>query len=390
MMVTTGTIMAEKILIVDDDPETLRLISLVLQRQGFQVFTSPNGAEALQVTQAETPDLILLDVMMPDQDGYAVTRQIRGLPQSKTTPILMFSARTQVEDRLAGYDAGVDEYLTKPIHPAELTARIRSQLARSKKRDSGPVQPRGFVIGVMAPKGGLGASTLTLNLAIALNQKFAKDVIAVEMRPGHGSWAFELELPHSDGLNKLLDLKPELINPASAAKELYRSSYGVRLLPASNNLRDTAVQGLPAHYEAVVRSLAAQCDFLLLDIGPLLNPAIEKILPEFDEILLLTEPNPNTVKRSKILLTSLSSSGMARSQLVTVVVVNRVRSDIQLTLPQIQTMMGIEVKHVISPAPEAAHQAALNSKPLIKIQPESLVARQFEQLAETIIGQSKR
>ena len=114
--------MPQKILIADDDVETLRLIGLMLQRQGFEIAAASNGAQALEMACTVSPDLIILDVMMPDMDGYQVTRQLRQDATTAEIPILMFTAKTQVEDKVTGYEAGVDEYITKPIHPAELVA----------------------------------------------------------------------------------------------------------------------------------------------------------------------------------------------------------------------------------------------------------------------------
>ena len=163
--------MSDKILIVDDDIETLRLVGLMLQRQGFQIIAANNGAQALSQASHERPDLVLLDIMMPDMDGYQVTRLLRKDPPTANTPILMFTAKGQVDDKVAGYEAGVDDYLTKPVHPVELVARIKSQLARNRGRVPG-IAPneQGYLLGVVAPKGGMGVSSLVLNLALRMHQ----------------------------------------------------------------------------------------------------------------------------------------------------------------------------------------------------------------------------
>ena len=104
--------MAEKILIVDDDPDTIEFLKLLLERQGYQTVAALNGMQALSVAHSEKPDLVILDVMMPDLDGFEVARSLRRHPDTALTPILMFTAKTQVEDKVAGYEAGVDIYLT--------------------------------------------------------------------------------------------------------------------------------------------------------------------------------------------------------------------------------------------------------------------------------------
>ncbi|HEX9028601.1 MAG TPA: response regulator, partial [Anaerolineales bacterium] len=125
--------MAEKILVVDDDLDTLRLVGLMLQRQGYEIVAANNGHQALAMAQNERPDLILLDVMMPDLDGVEVTRRLRMDPGTKDLPIIMFTAKTQMEDKLLGFEAGVDDYLTKPTQPRELFAHIKAVLARAGK-----------------------------------------------------------------------------------------------------------------------------------------------------------------------------------------------------------------------------------------------------------------
>src|SRR5659263_412479 len=112
--------MADKVLIVDDDLETLRLVGLMLQRQGYEILVANSGKQALSIARSDNPDLIVLDIMMPEMDGFQVSHMLRNDPALSSLPILMFTAKTQLDDKVAGYDAGADDYLTKPVHPAEL------------------------------------------------------------------------------------------------------------------------------------------------------------------------------------------------------------------------------------------------------------------------------
>lgn len=125
--------MPEKILIVDDDLETLRLLGMMLQRKGYEIIAANSGETAISMVKKELPDLIVLDVMMPVIDGYQVAREIRNDPVTAQIPILMFTSKSQIDDKVTGYDAGADDYLTKPVHPAELTAHVKSLLSRSVK-----------------------------------------------------------------------------------------------------------------------------------------------------------------------------------------------------------------------------------------------------------------
>ncbi|MBN1259390.1 MAG: response regulator [Anaerolineae bacterium] len=120
--------MTRRILVVDDDPETVKLIEFILQRKGYLVVGETSGAKALEKALQEPFDLIVLDVMMPEPDGFKVARELRSAQMTGEIPILFFTAKGSVTDKLAGFQVGGDDYLTKPIHPAELLARVEALL----------------------------------------------------------------------------------------------------------------------------------------------------------------------------------------------------------------------------------------------------------------------
>jgi len=116
------------ILVVDDTPENVLLLSAVLENKGYKVVTASSGAEALQLIATEPPDLVLLDVVMPQMSGYEVCRKIRENPATGVLPVVMVTALDPGQERIKGLDAGADDFLTKPINQAELLARVRSLL----------------------------------------------------------------------------------------------------------------------------------------------------------------------------------------------------------------------------------------------------------------------
>ncbi len=375
--------MAEKVLIVDDDVQTLRLVGLMLERQGYRILAANSGAQAIHMARLEHPDVIVLDVMMPDFDGYEVSRRLRKDPDTTDIPILMFTARTQVEDKVTGYEAGADDYLTKPVHPSELSAHLRSLLARSKSRAQ-PSKERGYVIGVLAAKGGLGVSTFALNLALAFHQKTKSDVIAAELRPGMGTWGAELgDLPNG-GLANLLRLDSGDISPETVERELARFTYGIRLLLASPQPQDAAFMQATNQIEAVIDSLPDLAQLIVLDIGTPFLPAFDAVVDQCNELIVLTEPFPAPVQRTRLLLDSLGKKGFGQTKLLQVVSNNRIRADVQLSLVQMQEILGTSVSQVIPPAPEIAYQAATRNVPFIQVQIGSMVSQQYQAIAERI------
>lgn len=120
-----------KILLVDDDNDILEFIKYNLEKEGYQVFTSNNGRIAIDVASKELPALIILDVMMPDMDGVETCIKMREHPKLKNTLIIFLTARNEDYSQIAGFDAGADDYITKPIKPRVLTSRVKALLRRS-------------------------------------------------------------------------------------------------------------------------------------------------------------------------------------------------------------------------------------------------------------------
>ena len=120
--------MTKTILVVDDEKRILSLLKAYLEQQGFQVATAVNGQEGLFVARHEKPDLIILDIMMPEMDGYEFMRQHR---KERETPIILLTAKVDEDDKVLGLELGADDYVTKPFSPRELTSRVRAVLRRT-------------------------------------------------------------------------------------------------------------------------------------------------------------------------------------------------------------------------------------------------------------------
>ena len=117
-----------RILIVDDDPVNLDLFQLMLSKLGFEVSEASDGLDALDKLEEFTPDVILLDNLMPNMSGWELTKTLKADDRYRNIPIIMFSALDDVKDKVAGFELGVDDYITKPFNFSEVLARIRAQL----------------------------------------------------------------------------------------------------------------------------------------------------------------------------------------------------------------------------------------------------------------------
>lgn len=136
-----------KILVVDDDIAILELLKINIELLGHQVITSPDGIKGYALAQQEVPDLIILDVMMPEVDGYTVAQRIRQSEITREIPILMLTALGMLQDKVQGFDSGVDDYLIKPFELEELRVRIRALLRRSKSMPESLITPEILTVG---------------------------------------------------------------------------------------------------------------------------------------------------------------------------------------------------------------------------------------------------
>ena len=120
----------EKILLVDDEPDILEIVGYNLKKEGYTVFTADNGKESIKIARKENPDLIILDVMMPEMDGMETCYQMRNIPSLKETLITFLTARGEDYSQIAGFDAGADDYITKPVKPRVLVSKVKAILRR--------------------------------------------------------------------------------------------------------------------------------------------------------------------------------------------------------------------------------------------------------------------
>jgi two-component system alkaline phosphatase synthesis response regulator PhoP len=127
-----------RILVVDDDKQIVRLVRSYLEQAGYQVLTAYDGETALHAIRREQPDLVVLDLMLPDRDGWEITRLIRSEPSLANLPILMLTARVEDTDKIVGLELGADDYVTKPFNPREVVARVRAVLRRSGSESTLP------------------------------------------------------------------------------------------------------------------------------------------------------------------------------------------------------------------------------------------------------------
>jgi len=385
--------MSEKILIVDDDVDTLRLVGLMLQRQGYEISAASNGSQGLTKALEERPDLILLDVMMPDMDGYEVTRRLRKNPVTVDIPILMFTAKTQLDDKVTGFEVGADDYLTKPTHPTELQSHVKALLARAVQKESKVVAApsnvqHGYVIGVLSARGGLGVSSLASNLAAGIFTRTQSDVILAELTPGQGTFAINFGVSNHKGLTEILQGSLAEITREKVQAFLAPHNSGVKLFLASDNPRDITLTSQVEKYETLISRLSSLARFVILDMGTGLPAFVQKIFPMCTERIIVMEGTPSTIQHTKMLINNIADLNIDRKS-ISVVLNNRQRSEAQMAWTHVQEKLEHSISSTLTPAPELFLQAERMQTPAVMCQPTNMTSQQFLKIADGIIEREK-
>ncbi len=384
--------MAEKILIVDDDLDTLRLVGMMLQKQGYQIVAAGSGQQGIDLALSELPDLILLDVMMPQMDGYEVARRLRDNDLTADIPILMFTAKSQLDDKVTGFEAGADDYLTKPTHPTELQAHVKALLARTVKArgnpPTAPTEPPGYLIGVLAARGGLGVTTVATNSALALQRKTNLPALVAEFRPGQGTIANDMNL-RSDGLTKLLTTPPEELTRQSVSERMIAHQIGIDILPSSAQPRDGILLSKIQQFEVILSRLMFMARFVVVDLGCGLPPVTQKLVSTFSELIIVVEPFEKSLQHSRALIDDLITLDVEQSR-IHVVANYRLRSETQLSVPQVQERLKYPLDVTFTPAPELMLQAIRLQTLAFAVQQDSLTNQQYSSLAAKIETRAPR
>ncbi len=380
--------MPEKILIVDDDLDTLRLVGLLLQRKGYEITAADNGVQAIEKAKHEIPDLILLDVMMPEMDGIEVLKRLRANSETSDIPIIMFTAKSQVDDKVTGFEAGADDYLTKPTHPAELTARVKTLLSRSAGKRSiavklPPARHKGNVICVIGARGGLGVTTVAANISLALQKSNGGSVAVAEFVPGTGSLGLMFGFNNRDELIGLLRKEAAAITEIDIRNALVVHESGLSLLPSTYQASDAKYRSSGDQMSAIVERLAYMFDQVVIDLGAGLSPGSEKVLEKTDSVLVVIDPIMATITQTKALLEELRMKVLGLGA-IKIILVNRVKLAQQLSPREIQTQLGHSVTAQITAMPDLAYRALGQGVPIGLLSPDENITEQFLKIAESV------
>jgi pilus assembly protein CpaE len=374
--------MAAKILVVDDDPNVQRLLQYTLKQEGYDVVTASDGAEGYRMWDAEAPDLILLDVMLPKLDGYQVAAKIRADEGPSThVPIIMLTAEREVEQKVRGLRAGADDYLIKPFHPAELMARIKSLLARFAPRDALVGRPPlGRVLALYGAKGGVGTTTIAINAAIALHRELGRKVCLIDGNLQFGDHRVFLDL----GLDRKSIV--DIVTAPSIDQDLIRQvlvkhDSGVDLLLAPPS-PETAELVTPEHLPAIIDQLRGLYDYVLIDIDKRLDDVNLGVLEASETMFVVMTADLSCLKNVRLVLETISHLGYEADKIQ--LVLNRSNAFTGINVKNAEGALKRTIEHQIVNEYRGAISALNTGAPFMLTKADSLLGRSMLEFARIV------
>lgn len=414
--------MSDKILVIDDHEETIRVVKFILEQRGYEVVSAISGETGMSLAREDKPHLILLDVMMPGLNGVEVCRQLRSDPIFDDVPIVMFTAKDQVDDKWAGFEAGADDYLTKPTDPEELDRRIQVLIRRAgltddvvhelasmniKESATGeivaqleeeegasallPLPPpsrleeaevASNLIAVVGVRGGVGTTTVAINLAASLADNAGQTcLVDLDLIQGHIALYLQQKIQH-ESLNDLSRLTNTLELARRWQKYTLSAGNGLELLLSRPNLIGQWPVPAVNQIEILTDALVQSAQYIVVDVGRGFLPSAMPILRRAKHVLVCTQPERVSLLAVKRFLKALPTymGQEARQQ----VLMTTIGIDSSLPQPAVEDFIQHELLATIPISSKEMAYAVNHNGPFVRLRPASKAAEIFRDIVHRI------
>lgn len=372
-----------RILVVQDSITAGQLREL-LNKAGYQVVEASSGEQALTLCLQQPFDLVVVELDLPGMDGLSFFRQLRKNELTCDIPLMVLTHKGHINDKVAAFEAGVEEYLTKPFEPQELVYRIKIQLARKGKRPEIPAPNRshGRVIALFGTKGGVGRTTIGVNLSVALQRITRGKTVLVDADFFFGDIALHLGLPPSHTILDLIGIVDDL-DPDVIEQVLIPHATGLRVLLSPRDPED--VDSITAaHVARIVDELARAYDYVVVDCQAIYDERTLTILERADAIMLIIKPEVGCVKNMAI-FSELAAKLRLSFEKKIHIVLNRAGSKSGIGAKEIERIFRRQIEFQVGSGGNAVVVSVNRGVPLVIEQPNHPFSIQVTQIANHLL-----
>ena len=372
-----------KILIIDDDKIYLKMIEHALASSGHELSFTADGVQGLAQANVINPDLLICDVMMPALNGYEVVRRLRRDDRFAKLPIMLLTAQTDLNEKLAGFEAGADDYMTKPFAPTELTARVENLLKKSQSETAATLTlekttGNAHILAVHNLRGGVGNSTVAVNLGVGLYNLWEKPTILVDMVLTAGQVALMMNASLRRTWADLANHSPEMIDIFTLHSIISHHDLGVDII-AAPTFPPEADLLTTNHFIRSFALLKEHYEYIVVDLPHDFRESAYNVLDISDEIIVVISPEMASVRSAAAAIETYKKLGYSMDKIK--LVLNWTFERNGLARKNIEAALHHPVLAVLPFTPDVTIEAINYGKPFIASRPVDEISMILENLA---------
>jgi pilus assembly protein CpaE len=371
-----------RVLLIDDEPVFYKMVEHALKPRGYELEYAKTGMDGLQTAGAFNPEIIIVDVKLPDLDGYEVVQRLRSTPRFRTTPIIFLTSQTDLQNKLKGFEVGADDFLAKPFQPEELLARIgllvrRSEALRSAL-PSGPVKEPATIVAVHSLRGGVGCTSLAVNLAIAYQQVWEKPTLLIDADMSAGQVALMLNTSPARTFDDLTNRRSSEIDDDIIKNIISKHNSGIHFIaaPSSPLADDSFADDL---WPELLSRLQEKYDFIVIDTSHNFGNITIHMLNHATSIFLVVAPEMASIRSSLSALEIYRLLGFPSEKIKPIL--NNTLALAGIRQAQIEKVLKLPVNQALPYAPNEFIRAINFGQPVIVNNPDIPAVALLEEMA---------
>lgn len=373
--------MMPRILVIDDDTIFQKMIGHTLSPLGYELSYANDGLLGLTQANAIHPDMVICDVMMPNMDGYEVVRRLRRNQKFAQIPILMLTAQSELDEKLAGFEAGADDYMTKPFAPAELIARTGTLLRKVeayKKPLDERMERNGEVIAVHSLRGGTGSSTVAVNLGVGLSGLWAKPTIVLDLVLTAGQVALMVNGTLRRTWADLAHLKPGEIDLQELQSIINRHDLGFDYITAPTFPPEAELL-TAEHFQRCMGLLQKQYDYIVVDLPHDFKEISYSTLDLANQIIIVIAPEMASVRAAAAAIETYKKLGYDLEKIT--LIMNWIFERNGLARKNIESALHRSIDMILPYSPNITTEAINFGQPVLATKPAEVFSELLENLS---------
>ncbi len=371
-----------KILLIDDEPLFYKMIDHALKPSGYTLEYAKTGMEGLKAVSVHNPDVVIVDVRLPDVDGFEVVKRMKRSPRYAGIPTLFLTSQNELNTKLKAFEVGADDYLVKPFQPEELAARIgllvrKSEIYKSARPTEG-AQEQASIIAIHSLRGGVGASSMAVNLAVAYQSLWGRPTLLMDTDMHSGQIALMLNASPVHTFDDLANVEATEIDNDLIRTITTRHSSGIDFIAApSIPVADDAFSD--ELWPALLKRLSTLYDFIVIDTAHNFNNIAIYMLNAADHVFSMMAPDMVSIRAAINALTLYNKLGYPRDKVS--IVLNQILPTGAIKQQQIEKVLKLPIQYSIPHAPGEFVRSINYGRPILTESPDSPVTTLFEDIA---------